>query len=1069
MKISWKSIRGKIALALTFALTATLGVLPTTADAADNYTVYASGSYWSVKKEGSTSSTTDSYVYCLDHNAGQPDSSGVGPYTLTQDPGNAALGAAAGSENTSYNDAQRGEMISKLLYFGYPMLGDDAWVSLLESEGLTYDDGRLHDATQQAIWHVTNGDTFSSGSLAAKLIQVADSNDPGGDATLNLYQTEVTSSTGSSYQSFANMTEPSAVGATLQVQKKWVNDLGGTTFTRPKPAVTLQLYKDSVAADNLVSTQTLTGDTASFSVDEPGTYIIHEVLSTNVVGNYFFTAAPDLTITVSDLSMDYPLYEMTNRVTRKVSETIRKDWTEDIPEGATATFSIEKRLAGSAPGTETPVLDSSGNPVTVTVDGTETTPWTAVFENLPASENGTSIVYQVYESDITDKNGNSIFQYYDQTYGYDSAAGVRTCTNKIKQITLNVMKQWPDCWIDGVSVTLKLQQSIDGGQNWTDVKDSGGNVRTITLDGTENMQWMGKFEGLPVFDGEHAISYRAIETAAAYNGEDATELYTPTYYWQSNTYYVSNHYTNPARADFTKQWVGDHDGVTATFKLQWSRDSGTTWTDVLGRDWQPLTVTLDGTETTPWTGSFQDLPPELSGNDVQYRIVETAVTKNGTDVSGDYIASDPVLKDGVWTFTNTNRNAKVQLTVDKKWDSTVPAALQGSVTFGVYNGQGTDAVATFTLTGTAGAVQTDPATGIRFQETSAYSGTVSNLPACDSTAGTIYEYSVGELAVTVDQNGTATDITDRFQTPVVTHDGSAWTITNARKTPAEVTVTATKTMDGRTPDASYTGEFGFSLYLLRTYTAAELAGMDEAARQQEILDAAQGSLPAPYDTAVNASDGTVTFDTLSLDSEGMYVYLLKENGEPVDGVLSDDTVYCLQIEVTQNSAGTGYTADCRTGRITADGIVTAAAPAFDNKGLTSVSVTKKWTGGATGDRAVIVLTANGEKTDRQLVLSTGTGWDGTFEDLRKYDDNGNLIRYGVTEITDSYQVTVTQNADGSFTVTNAPKPAVPTNPTNPTVPATGDSTNVLPLVLLLLGSSAGLFTAAVLRRRRTGT
>ncbi|MGI6117744.1 MAG: Spy0128 family protein, partial [Bilifractor sp.] len=95
---------------------------------------------------------------------------------------------------------------------------------------------------------------------------------------------------------------------------------------------------------------------------------------------------------------------------------------------------------------------------------------------------------------------------------------------------------------------------------------------------------------------------------------------------------------------------------------------------------------------------------------------------------------------------------------------------------------------------------------------------------------------------------------------------------------------------------------------------------------------------------------------------------------------------------------------------------------FTTTEITSVPVEKKWAEGVSGEEAVIVLVKNGEETDQTITLTEENSWKGTFENLPKYDENGNEISYSVTERTDTYNYTVESDNKGGYIVTNSDKP-----------------------------------------------
>ena len=50
-------------------------------------------------------------------------------------------------------------------------------------------------------------------------------------------------------------------------------------------------------------------------------------------------------------------------------------------------------------------------------------------------------------------------------------------------------------------------------------------------------------------------------------------------------------------------------------------------------------------------------------------------------------------------------------------------------------------------------------------------------------------------------------------------------------------------------------------------------------------------------------NGVFTFSTITYDTAGTYQYLILEENTGMDGVISDGTIYCILVEVTDNGLG----------------------------------------------------------------------------------------------------------------------------------------------------------------------
>ncbi|OUN67670.1 hypothetical protein B5G11_15610 [Drancourtella sp. An57] len=95
---------------------------------------------------------------------------------------------------------------------------------------------------------------------------------------------------------------------------------------------------------------------------------------------------------------------------------------------------------------------------------------------------------------------------------------------------------------------------------------------------------------------------------------------------------------------------------------------------------------------------------------------------------------------------------------------------------------------------------------------------------------------------------------------------------------------------------------------------------------------------------------------------------------------------------------------------------------------TNIPVEKNWGNsvGNTEKQSVKIGLFNGDRLVKEVILTDTTEWKGVFNDVPYWDDNGAKIQYTVKEISigdtavedTDFQVTVTENPDGSFTVTN---------------------------------------------------
>ena len=109
---------------------------------------------------------------------------------------------------------------------------------------------------------------------------------------------------------------------------------------------------------------------------------------------------------------------------------------------------------------------------------------------------------------------------------------------------------------------------------------------------------------------------------------------------------------------------------------------------------------------------------------------------------------------------------------------------------------------------------------------------------------------------------------------------------------------------------------------------------------------------------------------------------------------------------------------------------------------TNVQVTKKWDDaddkdGKRPDSVTITLYADGQKTDKTLVLNKENNWTGSFAEVDEYKA-GKKIDYSVQEepVGNGYVSEITGNQADGFTVTNTRKPDAPVTTETPITPVT---------------------------------
>ena len=113
---------------------------------------------------------------------------------------------------------------------------------------------------------------------------------------------------------------------------------------------------------------------------------------------------------------------------------------------------------------------------------------------------------------------------------------------------------------------------------------------------------------------------------------------------------------------------------------------------------------------------------------------------------------------------------------------------------------------------------------------------------------------------------------------------------------------------------------------------------------------------------------------------------------------------------------------------------------------TNVVVQKIWDdaenkAGKRPESITVELLANGEATEKTIELTVDKNWEGSFDDLPKYEAGTEII-YSVEEISvDNYESSINKTEEGGFTITNTYKGSTePTDPTEETTDSTEETT-----------------------------
>lgn len=351
-----------------------------------------------------------------------------------------------------------------------------------------------------------------------------------------------------------------------------------------------------------------------------------------------------------------------------IDYTVTKEW--DGGQGTSATMRL---LADGVLADESLLGEQEG---TVTLNGSEETPWSHTWKNLPKYKDGHEIVYRAAETAYEGTAG----VYFQTSYDFTTSntTKVTNTAQNAEQAKMNFTARvfWNDAENqDGMrpeKVTLKLVAKV--GEKDVSGDAVFGSFSEWRKDVGADDTWTVVWEGLPRFTTEdEQITYSIVELNSSdlpvNEGEGLDNNYTVSNYNAVGDGYmtVTNTHT-PATVAITIDKVWDdsnnQDGLRPE-KIEgilYTR-SGDSYTPV--RTWSIENNTMESAHTTTISG----LPKNEGGQVITYYVSEHAVTRYNTSAgsqeTGPYFA---VGDDNTITLTNTHPVSTVTYKVDLKWD-----------------------------------------------------------------------------------------------------------------------------------------------------------------------------------------------------------------------------------------------------------------------------------------------------------------------------------------------------------------------------------------------------------------
>lgn len=512
-------------------------------------------------------------------------------------------------------------------------------------------------------------------------------------------------------------------------------------------------------------------------------------------------------------------------------------------------------------------------------------------------------------------------------------------------------------------------------------------IKTFYPDENDNWNWA--FEDLPKYsyddDGNaHPIEYSITEQGVYQHNVSVSGSV-------ENGYTITNTYTeNKTTVNGTKVWddEDDRDGIrpdSIVLTLLRRRSNGGG-----GNNQWEFVKTKTVTAATNWTFSFGDLNlyEERNGHKEYYKY---CVAENVNDIPKDdytptggtmvwwkdennqwqsgYIFTQNTDGSGTYTVTNKHTPEKITISGTKKWNSgdiTTP----GEITVRLY------------------------ANGVDTKQTAKANASTNWAWAFEN----LYKYEDGgeEIVYTVKEDATSTYENGTNYGYYTEYDvnGNVITITNTIKT---VIIEWTKEW---AKDSDYKNYRPGKIYL-DVYRKAGVSG-----------DTSDDELMATLELTTSWQDKVTSSELPAYNADGTKAeYYVVERDVP---------------NYTSDTTKTGESTDNSTQKMT------QSFKSVNTLEVVSVKAEKEWVGDTVSDRPGYVELYLQQSTDGttwenvwnnstqyKATVTATNDWSWTFENLPKYDQSGNLLKYQVVEgDVEGYNVGYsTTDEDGNFTTT----------------------------------------------------
>ena len=684
-------------------------------------------------------------------------------------------------------------------------------------------------------------------------------------------------------------------------------------------------------------------------------------------------------------------FTITNKDTEKVKIKVDKKWLGKVANQITISLMN---------GTE--VVEEKTVDATSAKQDDEKT-WEVTFEAPKYGANGEEIAYTVKESAIAG---------YESNVSGNQKDGFTITNRDTEKVKIKVDKKWLGKVANHITVSL---------MNGNRVVESK-TVNASAAKANDASTWEVSFDAAKYDEAGKEIAYTVTESAIA--GYEAKVSGN-----QAEGFTITNKDTEKVKVKVDKKWLGK-----AANQITVSLMNGT---EVVATKTVDATSAKNGDAKT-WEVEFEAPKYGNDGKEAAYTVTESAIAGYTAEVSGNQATG----------FTITNRdNEKVKINVDKKWLGKVA----NEITVSLMNG--TKVVESKTVNASAAKSGEAKTWEVSFEAPkydaagneiaytvteSAIAGYEAKVSGNQATGFTIVNKDTEKVKIKVDKKwlgGVADQVTISLMNGNVPY---------ATKT---VDASAAKSGDAKTWEVTFEAPKYNALGEEIAYTVTESAVTGYKA-------AVSGNQNNGF-TITNTQTGTEKFKVIKkwIGAEGDKITVrIKDadtgaellvrtiNKTDADLVRITDpanpnvTIWEVPVELDKfDSVGRKITYSVDEENVPNYGKTIVSSEnnfVITNTEEVSFKVDKKWVG-QVGSEITVVL-KSGERvletkkvTSADLKAGTNDTWEVTFKPVPKYDAFGHLINYTVDEQNAAnYVKEVTNNNDGSFTITNTEKTVI---------------------------------------------